>query len=97
MEYYRGHLIAYSLGDFAGYGNFSTTGSLALAGALRVSLDGFGQPTDARFISLRLDANGRPAVDPMGAGARLVNDVSAVDFGPDAVVIGRSGEIRPAR
>ncbi|HEX7106460.1 MAG TPA: CapA family protein [Acidothermaceae bacterium] len=97
MEYYRGHLIAYSLGDFVGYRNFSNTGSLALAGALRVSLDGFGQPTDARFISLRLDANGRPAVDPTGAGARLVNDVSAVDFGPDAVVIGRSGEIRPAR
>ena len=96
MEYYRGHLIAYSLGDFAGYNNFSTTGSLALAGALRVSLDGSGHPTDAHFTSLRLDATGRPAVDPAGAAAQLVNDLSAGDFGASAAHVGASGEIGPA-
>jgi poly-gamma-glutamate capsule biosynthesis protein CapA/YwtB (metallophosphatase superfamily) len=96
MEYYRGHLIAYSLGDFVGYRNFSTTGALALTGALRVSLDGSGHPTDARFISLRLNAAGRPAVDPTGSAAQMVNDLSAADFGADAAVIGASGQIRPA-
>jgi hypothetical protein len=95
MEYYRGHLIAYSLGDFAGYGNFSTTGSLALAGALRVSLDGFGHPTDAHFTSLRLSTTGRPAVDPTGAAAQLVNDLSAADFGASAAHVGAAGDIGP--
>jgi 2',3'-cyclic-nucleotide 2'-phosphodiesterase (5'-nucleotidase family) len=94
MEFYRGHLIAYSLGDFVGYGNFSTTGSLALTGALRISLDNSGRPTDALFTSLRLDAAGRPTIDPTGAAAKLVNDLSAADFGAGAAVIEPSGDIR---
>jgi poly-gamma-glutamate capsule biosynthesis protein CapA/YwtB (metallophosphatase superfamily) len=97
MEYYRGHLIAYSLGDFVGYGNFSTTGSLALSGALRVSLDASGHPTSARFTSLRLDGTGRPAVDPAAQSAKLVNDLSTADFGASAAVIDSSGDIHATR
>jgi hypothetical protein len=94
MEYYRGHLIAYSLGDFVGYGNFSTTGSLALSGALRVSLDASGHPTSARFTSLRLNGTGRPGVDPAAQAAKFVNELSTADFGASAAVIDPSGGIR---
>jgi hypothetical protein len=93
MEYYRGHLIAYSLGDFVGYGNFSTSGTLALSGALRVSLDAAGHPTSAHFTSLRLDGTGRPALDSAAQAAKLVNDLSAADFGASAAVIGPSGDV----
>jgi len=94
MEYYDGHLIAYSLGDFVGYGNFSTSGSLALSGALRVSLDAAGHPTSARFTSVRLDGIGRAAVDPAAEAAKFVNGLSAADFGASAAMIDPSGEIR---
>jgi poly-gamma-glutamate capsule biosynthesis protein CapA/YwtB (metallophosphatase superfamily) len=97
MEYYRDHLIAYSLGDFVGYGNFSTTGSLALSGALRVSLDASGHATSARFTSLRLDGTGRPAVDPAAQAAKFVNDLSTADFGASAAVIDSSGDIHATR
>lgn len=90
MEYYRGHLVDYSLGDFVGYGNFSTTGSLALSGALRISLDRAGRAT-AKFTSLRLDVSGRPAVDSAAAAAEFVNQLSVADFGAAAAVIDSAG------
>lgn len=93
MEYYRGHLIAYSLGDFAGYHNFATTGTLALSGILRVSLSADGRPATATFTSIRLNASGRPAIDPASAAATLVNQLSAADFGSSAAVIAPSGDI----
>ncbi len=93
MEFYRHHLIAYSLGDFAGYGNFSTAGPLSLTGALRVGLDRSGRPAAAHFTSLRLDASGRPAVDPAARAADLVNRLSIADFGPSAATIDPSGDI----
>ena len=42
VERYRGRLIAYSLGNFAGWKNFSRSGRLALSGILtvRVARDG---------------------------------------------------------
>ncbi|HET9188388.1 MAG TPA: CapA family protein [Acidothermaceae bacterium] len=95
MEYYRGHLVAYSLGDFVGYGNFSTTGTLALTGALRVGLDRAGHPAVAQFTSLRLDASGRPAVDPTARAAGFVNELSVADFGASAAVIAPSGQVNP--
>ncbi len=94
MEYYRDHLIAYSLGDFVGYGNFSTTGSLGLTAALRVSLDHNGRATAAHFTSLRLDANGRPATDPDAQAAKFVNQLSIADFGASAALIRPSGDVQ---
>jgi Bacterial capsule synthesis protein PGA_cap len=76
MEFYRGHLIAYSLGNFAGYHNFSTSGDLDLSGILKVSLDGHGRYMQATFISTVLNGDGQPSVDPSGAAARFVAQLS---------------------
>ena len=43
IERYRGHLIAYSLGNFAGWHNFGLGGNLSLSGLLTVRIDGAGQ------------------------------------------------------
>ena len=37
MEFYKGHLIAYSLGNFAGYHALTTTGPLGISMILRVT------------------------------------------------------------
>ena len=38
LQFYKNRLIAYSLGNFAGYGNFSIHGDLAMSAILRVRL-----------------------------------------------------------
>ena len=47
MQFYQGRLIAYSLGNFAGYGNFGTSGDLDLGAVLHVTLSSAG-PVRAR-------------------------------------------------
>ena len=42
MEWYRGHLIDYSLGDFANYYDFATAGAMRLSAILHVTLSATG-------------------------------------------------------
>ncbi|MBX5447667.1 MAG: CapA family protein [Acidothermus cellulolyticus] len=93
MEYYRGKLIAYSLGDFAGYYTFATNGTLALSGILHVRLDRAGRLVGGRFISTHLDAAGRPTLDPTGRAAAFINGLSRQDFGVAAAVINPDGTL----
>jgi hypothetical protein len=94
MELYRGHLVAYSLGNFAGYHNFATSGDLALSGILKVTLDGRGRLVSGTFTSLTLNSDGRPGVDPSGAAGRFVAQLSAEDFGTRAA-LSTAGTIVP--
>ena len=64
MERYHGRLIAYSLGNFAGYKNFGTGGTLSLSAILSVQLRGDGAFAGGTWISLRLDGNALPHPDP---------------------------------
>ncbi len=93
MEYYDGHLIAYSLGNFAGYQNFSTEGTLDLSGILTVTLTAQGTLTAGHFTSLRLSGVGEPAIDSSDAAASFVNQLSTEDFGPAAATILPSGQL----
>ena len=94
MERYRDRLIAYSLGNFAGWHNFATSGSLALSGILRVSLNEDGTLRSGRFSSLALEGAGIPRPDPSGAAARLVSELSSADFGAAGVTVNGSGRLR---
>src|SRR5581483_1471078 len=79
VQRYRGHLIAYSLGNFVGYHTLAGGGVLSDSGILRVTLDDRGRPLAARWISIRLD-DGLPRPDGSDAAARLVARLSAEDF-----------------
>ena len=57
MEIYHHRLIAYSLGNFAGYHNFTLDGDLGMSGILRVEA---GRRRPLRERPLRLDQAGRP-------------------------------------
>jgi len=87
MELRRGRLIAYSLGNLAGYRNFGigpVTGTSAL---LTVRLGPDGTFMSGTLASLRLSGVGIPALDPTGAAARLVTRVSREDFGAYGVSV----------
>jgi poly-gamma-glutamate capsule biosynthesis protein CapA/YwtB (metallophosphatase superfamily) len=83
MEFYRGRLIAYSLGNFAGGGKtLRNTGRLGLGGVLKVSLSADGEWGGGQFLSTAMNSAGRPLRDDRARGRRLVAELSAADF-PD--------------
>ncbi|MGC2174585.1 MAG: CapA family protein [Acidimicrobiales bacterium] len=96
MEFYRGHLIDYSLGDFANYDDFALDGDLDLSGILHVTLTATGSFVSARFTSIVLRGAGQAFVDPSDAAAHFVNQLSNDDFAESAARIAPSGTIRLA-
>ncbi len=93
MQWYRGHLIAYSLGDFANYYNFAAEGDLDLSAILHVTLTSRGAFVSARWTSVRLTPSGQPFVDATHASATFVNQLSREDFGPSAAIIRPDGDV----
>jgi poly-gamma-glutamate capsule biosynthesis protein CapA/YwtB (metallophosphatase superfamily) len=94
MEWYRGRLIAYSLGNFAGYKVFSLGGPLAVSGILRVTLGGNGRFARGELVATRLTSDGMPALDPTGQAHGLVRALSRADFGAHAVTVSATGALR---
>lgn len=94
IDRYRGSLVAYSLGNFAGYRNFATSGVLALSGVLTIRVAPDGEVLGGRLTSVRLDAAGVPSRDATGAAAVMVSDLGRADFGDAAVEAGPTGELR---
>ena len=80
IEKYKKRLIAYSLGNFAGWGNFGLGGYLSLSGLLTVKIDGTGAIQGGRWLSAYLSHPGVPIVDWSNASANLVRQISAQDF-----------------
>jgi Bacterial capsule synthesis protein PGA_cap len=93
VEQYHGHLIAYSLGNFAGFKNFALGGTLSLSGILRVVLNPDGSWMSARLIPVALHGAGLPALDSSNASVRLVAQLSHEDFGANAARFAANGVI----
>jgi len=95
MEFYRGRLIAYSLGNFATYRGFNLTGPLGITGVLQLEFGVDRALRNARLVPmLQLPRQG-PFPDPEQNALRLVRSLSAEDFGAAAAQITEAGEIRP--
>jgi Bacterial capsule synthesis protein PGA_cap len=93
MEWYRGRLIAYSLGNFAGYGVFALGGRLSLSAILRVTLRGDGSFDSGVLVPTRLVGAGMPALDPAESAHGLVRDLSKADFGSRGVTVSPGGDL----
>jgi len=94
IERYKEHLIAYSLGNFAGFGNFSTGGALDNSAILRVTLSATGELRAARIVPTTFAGKGRPVHG--GDAIAVMNRLSADDFGTAAASIGPDGTIAVA-
>jgi poly-gamma-glutamate capsule biosynthesis protein CapA/YwtB (metallophosphatase superfamily) len=92
MQFYKGHLIAYSLGNFAGYHNFSIHGDLTMSAILRVRLSSSGRFEQGRLYPVQLTGAGRPV--PGGGAISFVAGLSSADFGASAARIQPSGVIK---
>lgn len=93
MEWYKGRLIAYSMGNFAGYRTLSTAGVLGLGGILKVELRPDGTWAGGRMVASHMVGQGTPALDPSGQAIQLVGTLSQEDFGACGVRMGPDGQI----
>jgi poly-gamma-glutamate capsule biosynthesis protein CapA/YwtB (metallophosphatase superfamily) len=94
MEVYRDRLVAYSLGNFSGFHNFTLEGALGESAVLHVTLAADGSFRAGRLASLRLVEAGQPVPDPEEAAAHAVAALSAEDFGGTAIRVERGSRLR---
>jgi poly-gamma-glutamate capsule biosynthesis protein CapA/YwtB (metallophosphatase superfamily) len=93
MELRHGRLLAYSLGNLAGYRNFARGGRSALSGLLRVRIGPRGSFAAGTLTSLRLVGPGLPVIDPAGAAGSLVSALSRQDFGVGGIAVRGDGTL----
>ena len=98
FQWYHGHLIAYSLGNFCGYNTLGLGGVTSVSAILHVTLNAKGQFLRGSITPLRLESPGTPEPDPSRAAIGLINTLSQDDFaGNGAAHISAAGKIgRPA-
>lgn len=97
MQWYHNRLIAYSLGNFAGYYTLGLGGVTADSAILRLRLRGDGSFVSGRLIPLRLAGGGTPEPDPARSAIAIINSLSRSDLGASGVHITTSGRILPPR
>jgi hypothetical protein len=97
MEFYKGRLIAYSLGNFAGGGKtLSSDGVLKYGAILHVELAPDGSWAGGKVLSTYMNSAGVPTRDEDDErGRKMVAGLSKDDFGDTAARIGDDGSIKP--
>lgn len=93
LKVYEGRLIAYSLGNFAGFRAFSLDGPLSESMVLGVEVAPDGEFRSGTIRPTRLVGEGTP--EPGGDAITTVRALSRADFGAAAPSIDDAGAIRP--
>jgi poly-gamma-glutamate capsule biosynthesis protein CapA/YwtB (metallophosphatase superfamily) len=93
MEIYRDRLIAYSLGNFSGYHNFTLEGVLGESAVLHVTMAADGGFRAGRIASVSLIEEGQPVLDPEERAATLIAELSQADLGSKGIEVGADGKI----
>ena len=84
VQWYHGRLIAYSLGNLAGWHTFGLGGMLSASAVIAVTLRGDGTVVRGKWTPLALEDPGVPVLDPSGRSLALVQQLSREDFGSSA-------------
>jgi poly-gamma-glutamate capsule biosynthesis protein CapA/YwtB (metallophosphatase superfamily) len=92
MQFYKHHLIAYSMGNFASYGDFATEGNFDMSMILHVTLSSAGRFKRARIYPVQFIGEGQPV--PGGGAIGFTARLSAEDFGASAARILPSGVVK---
>ncbi|MEV6926921.1 CapA family protein [Dactylosporangium sp. NPDC051485] len=95
MEFYKGRLIAYSLGNFGGYRALSYNGTVGIGGVLKVRLLADGTWKGGSLTATYMVAPGLPKPDPKKQAIPFVSDLSKQDFPTTGAKIAADGTITP--
>lgn len=97
MEWYKGRLIAYSLGNLSSYKNLNLSGVRAVSGVLSATLRGDGTWAKGKLVPMLLVGSGAPVVDSQKVALGQLRTLSKQDFGKRAMRISAKGVVRPPR
>jgi len=95
MEFYKGHLIAYSVGNFAGYHALGYTGVVGITEILRVTLRGDGTYVTGSILPTHMVSPGAPRMDPQRQAISLTSSLTKSDFPTTGAHIGTDGTVTP--
>jgi len=93
IERRNGRLIAYSLGNFAGWHNFAGGPVLDQTGVLRLRITPDGRVQGGRWVSAQIAPPGIPAPQRSNISAQLARSVSLADFGAAAWPMSARGRL----
>lgn len=93
LELYQGRLIAYSLGNFCTYYGINVRGKNGLAPILSVILYDDGEFKSGQIISARQIRPNGPTLDPEHTAARLMAELTQLDFPHTPLEISQEGQI----
>ena len=97
FQWYHGHLIAYSVGNFCGYNTLGMDAYTSVSAILHVTLNAKGQFVRGSITPVRLVSPGTPELDPDRTAISYANSLSQADFaGNGAVRISAAGKIKPS-
>ena len=91
MEIYKGHLIAYSMGNFCTYGMFALHDETALTAVFRLNIGLDGRFLGGQLVPGRQNKPGGPTPDPSGEAIHVIRRLSIEDFGGNAPKIADDG------
>lgn len=97
VEWYRGRLIAYSLGNFLGNGTIEIGGVSGVSAVLRVRLRRNGSFVRGALVPVRLQPPGVPTLDRERFAHAIVRSLSREDFGRRGMLVAKTGRLRPPR
>lgn len=95
LELVDGHLVMYSLGNFATFGRFNLSGPLGISAVVEATLSPDGRLVSGRILPVVQEGDGVPVPDPAGQSIRLFRELSTADFGERAPLIAQDGTFRP--
>jgi hypothetical protein len=93
MEFYKGRLIAYSLGNFAGYRALGYNGVVGITAVIRVTLNRDGSWGGGTLIPTHMVAPGLPRPDPKKQAITMITDLTKKDFPQTGPKIAADGTI----
>ena len=92
MEIYNNSFIAYSLGNFVGYKQFSLAGNNGISAILQITLNDNLKINSAKVIPIKLINGGIPAVDDSKEAIKKLNNYADLDFPNSGIKFNSEGE-----
>lgn len=92
MEIYNNSFIAYSLGNFVGYKQFSLAGNNGISAILQITLNNNLKINSAKVIPIKLINGGIPSVDSSNEAIKKLNNYADLDFPNSGIKFNSEGE-----
>ena len=96
MELYRGHLIAYSLGNFCTPTGMSLSSQMGYAPVVSARIDRNGMLVDGKIHSFKQSVQTGPRLDKENRAAKAIRTLSEEDFEKATLSFDEEGNFRPA-